>query len=135
MWPDSTWKNTILGTRFKVVCWWYEWSGVRSLLSEEETPLTTYIDGSDDVTSAFFGYKEAWISDKIFHLPGLVGFDCEKTKHLFFIIDLSLHPAGPVISALTGSDEKYNRCVDIFLRITQVRLLVIQNYSEIHGCC
>ncbi|XP_010224354.1 PREDICTED: RNA-binding protein Nova-1-like, partial [Tinamus guttatus] len=26
---------------------------------------------------------------------------------------------GPVISALTGSDEKYNRCVDIFLRITQ----------------
>ncbi|KAK2523809.1 hypothetical protein Q9233_009690 [Columba guinea] len=50
------------------------------------------------------------------------GFDCEKTKHLFFIIDLSLHPAGPVISALTGSDEKYNRCVDIFLRITQGKL-------------
>ncbi|RMC00384.1 hypothetical protein DUI87_22992 [Hirundo rustica rustica] len=48
------------------------------------------------------------------------GFDFEKTKHLFFIVDLSLHPAGPVISALTGSDEKYNRCVDIFLRITQV---------------
>lgn len=70
-----------------------------------------------------------------FVLPGLVGFDSEKTKHLFFIVDLSLHPAGPVISALTGSDEKYNRCVDIFLRITQVRLLVIQNYSEIHGCC
>lgn len=50
-------------------------------------------------------------------MPRLAGFDCEKTKHLFFIIDLSLHPAGPVISALTGSDEKYNRCVDIFFEI------------------
>lgn len=32
---------------------------VRSLPSEEETPLTTYVYGSDYVTSAFFGYKEA----------------------------------------------------------------------------
>lgn len=97
--------------------------------------MSAYVYESDYVTLAFVGCLEACVSDRTSYLPGLVGFDCEKTKHLFFIIDLSLHPAGPVISALTGSDEKYNRCVDIFLRITQVRLLVIQNYSEIHGCC
>lgn len=130
MWPDNTWNNSVLGTR--LVIWMIWGSDLMSVRKRNPCQLPYEIK---DVTLAFVGYKEAWISDRISYLPGLVGFDCEKTKHLFFIIDLSLHPAGPVISALTGSDEKYNRCVDIFLRITQVRLLVIQNYSEIHGCC
>lgn len=135
MWPDSSWKSSMLGTRFKVKHWWYDWPGVRSLVSERYSCQLMYVKVKHYVTLAFVGYKGVWILDKISYLPGLIGFDFEKTKHLFFIVDLSLHPAGPVISALTGSDEKYNRCVDIFLRITQVRLLVIQNYSEIHGCC
>lgn len=77
--------------------------------------LSVYIGESDYVKLARQIYRST--PDNFSYLPRLAGFDCEKTKHLFFITDLSLHPAGPVISALTGSDEKYNRCVDIFFEI------------------
>ncbi|KAF2974086.1 hypothetical protein EK904_010161 [Melospiza melodia maxima] len=101
---------------------------------QKETGATIKLSKSKDFYPAFIG-RPVGMNDLVRSIVvaqcwNAAGFDFEKTKHLFFIVDLSLHPAGPVISALTGSDEKYNRCVDIFLRITQNRNSAIETITD-----